>query len=89
MAFVKPEDFRLTQGNEVLTDYQHTPPAKPEPFLHLCFCSRCGGMGSAFYAINLGSLDDASDEELSEAPIKYTDGRHDDWSATPQVHGSL
>ena len=100
MTFVKPEDFRLTQGAETLTDYQHTPPSKPEPFLHLCFCSRCGirpfsrggfhpGMGSAFYAVNLGALDDASDDELSGTPIKYTDGRHDDWSATPKVHGYL
>ncbi|HEY5373612.1 MAG TPA: hypothetical protein VIK01_07980, partial [Polyangiaceae bacterium] len=30
MAFVKPEEFHLTQGSELLTDYQHTPPAKPE-----------------------------------------------------------
>jgi hypothetical protein len=100
MALVKSEDFRLIQGRERLTNYQHTPPARPEPFLHLSFCSCCGvrpfsrggflpALGSAFYAVNLGALDDATDEELSSTPIKYVDGRHDDWSATPAAHGYL
>ena len=38
MAFAKGKDaFRLLQGADVLTDYQHTPPSKPQPFLHLYF----------------------------------------------------
>jgi len=35
--------------------------------------------GGEFYAVNLASLDDASDSELSQAPINYPDGRADDW----------
>jgi hypothetical protein len=100
MTLVKAEDFRLLQGSEALTDYQHTPPSKPEPFLHLCFCKQCGirpfsrggvmpGLDSAFYAVSLGALDDASDEELSEAPVRFADGRHDDWNKVPAVHGYL
>ena len=91
MALVKAQDFRLVQGSESLTDYQHTPASKPEPFLHLNFCAQCGirpftrggvhpDLGGAFYAVNVAALDDASDEELAKAPIHYADGRHDDWS---------
>jgi hypothetical protein len=33
------------------------------------------------YGINLGCLDDVSDEELSRLPITYVDGRNDRASA--------
>src|SRR4051812_7746633 len=42
MAFAKASDFRLIEGESLLSDYQHTPPSKDAPFLHLTFCSRCG-----------------------------------------------
>jgi hypothetical protein len=100
MALVKAEDFRLLSGGELLTDYQHTPPSKPEPFLHLCFCSRCGvrgftkggilpSLGGPFYAVNVACFDDASDAEWAQAPIHFADGRHNDWSAAPAEHGYL
>ncbi len=91
MAFAKGEDaFRLLQGADALTDYQHTPPLKSQPFLHLYFCSRCGvrafskggpspELGGEFHAVNIACLDDATDEELAQAPIHFADGRNDDW----------
>jgi hypothetical protein len=90
IAFTKAENFRLTQGAEVLRDYQHTPEGRPEPFLHFQFCGNCGvraftkggalpAFGGEFYAVNLASLDDASDAELAAAPIHYADGRGGDW----------
>ncbi len=91
MAFAKGEDaFRLLQGADALADYQHTPPLKPQPFLHLYFCSRCGvrafskggplpELGGEFHAVNIACLDDATDEELAQAPIHFADGRNDDW----------
>jgi hypothetical protein len=93
MAFTKASDFHLLQGADALTDYQRTPPGKPEPFLHFNFCSRCGvrgftragvmpGATEASYAINLACLDDATDAELAQAPIHFADGRHDKWDAT-------
>jgi hypothetical protein len=93
-AFAVEDAFRLLQGAELLTDYQHTLSAKGEPFLHFLFCSRCGvraftrggylpQLGGAFHAVNLGCLDDASDEELAQAPVHYADGKHDDFSKAP------
>ena len=95
MALVKEGDFRLLSGAEVLTDYRHTPAGMTEPFLHLTFCSRCGvrpfgrggvlpQLGSAFYAVNVASLDDVSDTELAQLPVSYVDGRNNDWNATPK-----
>jgi hypothetical protein len=95
MAFAKADDFRLIQGSDVLSDYQHTPSSKPAPFLHFSFCSRCGvrpftrggalpQFGGPFYAVNIGCLDDATDEELARAPIHFADGRNDNWDASPE-----
>ncbi|HKA87623.1 MAG TPA: GFA family protein [Haliangiales bacterium] len=94
MAFAKAGEFRLLEGAEALTDYQHHPPSRPAPFLHFTFCSRCGvrpftrggampRFGGEFFAVNVACLDDASDDELAQAPIHYADGRNDNWEATP------
>jgi len=94
MAFAKGDAFRLLQGADVLTDYQHTPPLQSAPFLHLFFCSRCGvrsftkggalpEFGGEFHAVNIACLNDVTDEELAQAPIRYADGRNDNWKATP------
>jgi len=97
MAFANGKDaFRLLQADDVLTDYQHTPPSKPAPFLHLLFCSRCGvrpftkggslpALGGEFHAINIACLDNATDEELAQAPIHFADGRNDDWNTPAET----
>jgi hypothetical protein len=91
MAFVPASALRLTEGEQLMTDYRHVPPGKAEPFLHLTFCRRCGvrpfSSGGAlpqfdgpFYAVNVACLDDASDEELAKSTIHFADGRADDWN---------
>ncbi|MFC4440194.1 MULTISPECIES: GFA family protein [Natrialbaceae] len=81
-AVATPDAFRLLQGADALTDYQ-----LGGDTIHHRFCSRCSvkpfGRGTAaelggdFYAVNVACLDDATDEELAEAPVTYVDGRHD------------
>jgi hypothetical protein len=99
-AVVTPEAFRLVRGAESLTDYQHTPPGKSAPFLHLFFCRVCGvrpfakgghlpELGSEFYAVMIAALDGLSDAELAAIPIHYADGRNDDWSTSPAEHRHL
>lgn len=90
MAIVKADLFRLLAGAEALVDYQNTPPGRPDPFLHLSFCGRCGvrpftrggfmpALGGAFYAVNLACLDNVTDDELVDAPVRYVNGKQDDW----------
>src|SRR5688500_10406784 len=94
-TFVKAAEFRLLAGADVLTDYQHVPASKSEPFLHFTFCSRRGfrpftrggalpQFGGEFFAVNVACLDGVSDAVLASVPIHYADGRNDDWSATPK-----
>jgi hypothetical protein len=87
-AFATPDDFRLTQGRDALCDYQFGHRA-----IHHFFCRHCGAfpfasasfdlMGGDFHAINIASLDDASPDELAQAPIIYEDGRNDAWDKAP------
>jgi hypothetical protein len=99
MAFVKKSELRVVQGDDALTDYQYTPPEKPAPFLHFVFCRHCGfrpftrggalpQFGGEFYAVNVACLE-LSEQELASIPVRFADGRNDDWNATPAIHGYL
>lgn len=81
------EDFRLLQGEDMLSDYQFA-----RMNIHHLFCKRCGvksfGRGSgadgkAMIAVMLGTLDNLSDADLSALSIMYVDGRNDDFATTP------
>jgi hypothetical protein len=90
---VKPDHFRLTAGEDKLSDYQWTPESKPAPFLHYRFCQRCGirtaghgGLDSqegGFYFVSVASLDNVDRDELASMPIRYADGRHDRFDRAP------
>jgi hypothetical protein len=87
-ATVKPAAFRLLQGQSALSDYQFGGKNG-----HHLFCKHCGvrpfgrgyveQIGGDFVSINLGALDNASDEELSAAPVQFMNGRDNDWFHTP------
>jgi hypothetical protein len=58
------------------------------------FCSTCGikpfgrvsdEQGGESIAINVVCLDNASDEELANAPVKFENGRADDYEHPPAV----
>ncbi len=88
LAVVKPDAFRLVAGESELGEYQfgkHT--------IHHLFCKRCGvssfgwgqdpKIGGKFYAIKVNCLDDASIDDLVDAPVIVVDGRHDNFKAPP------
>ena len=87
-AIVKPAAFRLLAGEADLSDYQFG--AKVG---HHYFCSHCGvrsfgkgyveQIGGHYVAVQLGSLDNVSPDELAAAPVRYADGRNNDWGVVP------
>jgi len=94
-AFAMQGDFTLLQGEEALADYQASPSEWPQGDVHHHFCRHCGvrpfskgylemaPFNGWFYAVNVGTLDDASDAELAAATIRYEDGRADAWDQAP------
>jgi hypothetical protein len=86
-AIVMANAFRLRQGADALSEYQFG-----RHVIHHLFCRHCGTkpfgranvaeLGGEFFAVNLACLD-ASDEELSSAPVRYEDGRNNDWQSAP------
>ena len=93
-AFVKPEAFRLVRGEDAAVGYRAHPQASRK-----FFCRQCGvrthELGSAdylggdFVGIFVASLDDATSQELVAAPVRYADGRHNNWRNPPAMTGHL
>ena len=87
-AQVKPEQFRLLTGEADLADYQFGTLSA-----HHRFCKNCGvaafghghveEVGGAYYSVNLACLDDVDAKELAEAPVRYMDGRNNNWWEVP------
>lgn len=84
-AMIKPAAFRLLSGEGDLTRYGRG-------VEHL-FCKHCGiqplgrghikEIGGDFVSVNLACLDDLDPSELAEAPVRYFNGRDNDWFNVP------
>lgn len=93
-AQMKPEQFRLLSGEDNLGDYQFGTMSG-----HNRFCKSCGvnthghgyveQIGGAFVSINVACLDDVTPEEMATIPVRYMDGRHDNWWNEPKVTSYL
>jgi hypothetical protein len=87
-SFVKPEAFRMLSGEGKAKGY-HTHSAAPLKY----FCPECGVMvyekgsadymGGDFVGVFLAALDDVEPEELIAAPVRYSDGLHNNWQNPP------
>jgi hypothetical protein len=92
-AIAQEGGFRLVAGAGMLTEYLfHS--RKNQHF----FCRTCGvrafGIGNdtpvgRMVGVNIGCLEDVSEEELSRIPITYVDGMHDRWQEAPHYVAHL
>ncbi len=91
---IKPDQFRLTGGANNLADYQFGTMSGHHRFCKTCGISGFGDgyveqIGGAFVSINLGCLDNASDEELAAVPVNFANGRDNAWWDQPKVTSYL
>ena len=87
-AIIKPDAFRLLAGEDAMSDYQFGSKNG-----HHLFCRRCGvrsfarghveEIGGDYVSVQLASLDEVDLQELISAPIRYADGRNNNWGASP------
>lgn len=87
-AVATPEGFRLFSGESELTQYLFNTKKNQHYFCRVCGV-RLFGIGTetpvgVMYGVNLGCLEDVSDEELSRIPITYVDGLNDRFG--PPLH---
>ncbi|HUH56096.1 MAG TPA: GFA family protein [Rhodanobacter sp.] len=87
-AIVRPAAFRLLAGEAALSDYQFNTQS-----VHHLFCKHCGvrpfgrgfieAIGGDYVSINLACLDDVEPQRLIDAPLRFADGRHNNWMSPP------
>lgn len=87
-VIIKPSAFRLLSGEHDLSDYQFGYKVG-----HHLFCRHCGvrsfgrghvkEIGGDYVAVQVSALDNLPVKELIEPPIRYADGRNNDWGSVP------
>jgi hypothetical protein len=85
-----PKGFRPLKGAEHMSDYK-----QDQEKGHSGFCKHCGVLTYGWVAqsewnpheyvtISVASLDDLDHAELYAAPVRFFDGRNDNWMETPK-----
>lgn len=87
-VLMKPEQFRLLTDESALSDYQFGTMQGHNLFCRTCGCAPFSRgyveqIGGAFVSVQLGCLDDATPQELAEAPVNYGNGRDNLWWEAP------
>ncbi len=86
---VQPENFRYLRGESELVPFRDTGRVFPDGFCRHCGVTLVGYIPAAewnegaFLSVFVATLDNISPAELLEAPIRYMDGRNDDWWHPP------
>jgi hypothetical protein len=90
-VLVNPEALKNVQGEEEMSYYMAA--GRPEEYGKHGFCKHCGistfsrghleQVGGDYVSIQLASLDDASIDELVSGPVRYADGRNNNWMNPP------
>ncbi len=86
-AVVMPGTFRLVSGERDLAAYG-------ERRRHH-FCRHCGiklfgrGADGVRVVVSMASLDDLDPQLLARMPVRYVDGRHDNFTAAPDFTAHL
>lgn len=93
-VILKPEAFRLLSGEKALCDYQFG-----QRVGHHYFCSHCGvrpfgrgyveQIGGHYVSVQVMTLDDLDPAEIATAPVRYADGRSNDWGSAPAEYRHL
>lgn len=88
-----PSDFRLLSGEDSLGSYGFNTGSA-----HHRFCTRCGvathghgyveEIGGAYVSVSVAALDIAP-EEMAAAPVRYMDGRDNNWFEEPKITSYL
>ena len=85
----KPEGFRSLGGESELSEYK-----AGQERGHRGFCKHCGVRpygwvdkadwnDGEYVSVNVACLDDLDPKDLIEAPVRYMDGRNDNWWSAP------
>jgi hypothetical protein len=87
-VILKPNAFRLRSGEDALSDYQWGTKSS-----HHLFCKLCGVLsfgrghikviGGDYVSVKLSCIDDISPGELAELPVRFMNGRDNDWFNEP------
>ena len=93
-AITKPENFRLLQGETELSAYVWGTATATRYFCRHCGITVYGKghieeIGGDYVSVNVAALDDVDAETLASLPIRYFDGRHNNWENEPAVTSYL
>ena len=93
-VIVRPDAFRLLSGEADLSDYQFNSKSVHHPFCRHCGVRTFGrgyleAIGGDYVTVQVAALDNADLKDMVAAPVRFSDGRNNNWNSPPAVTGHL